>query len=434
MTTSGSAFDPAVDRQKILDLASAHVIPGRISSFADLGISIVMGKRAGYRFWDVDGREFMDFHINGGTFNLGHRNPELIRLLRESLDDLDMGNHHFPSVARARLGEKLSRLSPGGKCKYVVYTAGAGEANDVAVKSARAATGRRKIVAPEFAYHGRTILSGALGEDSHARYFRSDYPDECVKVPFLDLDALEAALRRRDVAAVMMETIPAAYGFPSVDDGYLPAVKRLCERYGSLYICDEVQTGFGRTGRLWGIECWNVEPDIMVIGKGMSGGLYPIAAALLSESAGRWLIENGWGHVSTFGGSEIGAALASHVVDRCSDPATLSHAVAMSDYLNAGFIDIQKRHPYLLEVRRKGLVMSVKLDHPNGAAHMMKTLYDNGVWTIYSPFDAAALQWNPGLLVDAAYCDEALERFERAVRAAESVAGSREPVSFLRAS
>ena len=84
----------------------------------------MMGKREGYRFWDVDGREFMDFHINGGTYNLGHRNPDLIRLLRESLDELDMGNHHFPSVARARLAEKLSRLSPGGKCKYVVYTSG----------------------------------------------------------------------------------------------------------------------------------------------------------------------------------------------------------------------------------------------------------------------------------------------------------------------
>ena len=84
----------------------------------------------------------------------------------------------------------------------------------------------------------------------------------------------------------MMETIPAAYGFPRIPDGYLQGVKRLCEQYGSLYICDEVQTGFGRTGKLWGIECWNVEPDIMVIGKGMSGGLYPMAAALLSEKAG----------------------------------------------------------------------------------------------------------------------------------------------------
>src|SRR5262245_1832767 len=114
MSERDAASGLPVDRQQILDLAYEHVIPGRITSLGRLGISIMMGKREGYRFWDVDGREFMDFHINGGTYNLGHRNPDLIRLLRDSLDELDMGNHHFPSVARARLGEKLSRLLPGG--------------------------------------------------------------------------------------------------------------------------------------------------------------------------------------------------------------------------------------------------------------------------------------------------------------------------------
>ena len=142
----------------------------------------MMGKREGYRFRDLDGREFMDFHLNGSTYNLGHRNPELIRLLRES-SIIWTWAIILSSVARALLAEKLSRLSPGGKCKYVVYTAGAGEANDVAVKSARATTGRRKIVAPEFAYHGRTILSGALGEDSHARYFHSDYLKNASRCP-----------------------------------------------------------------------------------------------------------------------------------------------------------------------------------------------------------------------------------------------------------
>jgi len=251
---------------------------------------------------------------------------------------------------------------------------------------------RRKIAAPEFAYHGRTILSGALGEDSHARYFHSDYPDECIKVPFHDLDAMEDALKSRDVAAVMMETIPAAYGFPIIDDGYLPGVKRLCERYGSLYICDEVQTGFGRTGRLWGIECWGVEPDILVIGKGLSGGVYPIAATLLTAKTGHWLKENGFGHVSTFGGAEVGCLVASEVLDRCSDVVTLAKVTTIADYFVSGFRHIQERHPYLLEIRSKGLVMGLKFDNRNGAVHMQKALYDNGVWTIYSPFDAAVLQ------------------------------------------
>jgi len=430
----GNEAGMSILKQQILNLAQQHQWPGRLDTFAGMGVSIVLGRRDGYRFWDLDGREFMDFHINGGVYNLGHRNPELIQVLRDALDRVDIGNHHFPSVSGARLAEKLSRLSPGGKCQYVVFTSGASEANDVAVKSARAATGRRKIVAPEFAYHGRTIMSGALGEDTHARYFHSDYPDECIRVPFHDLKAMEAALKGRDVAAVIMETIPACYGFPPLADDWLPGVKRLCEQYGSLYIADEVQTGFGRTGKLWGVECWGVEPDILVTGKGTSGGLYPIAATLLSAKAGAWLKENGFGHVSTFGGAELGAAVSSVVLDRCNDPATLAHALRMAEYFVAGFRHIQQRHPFLLEIWSKGLVMGLKFNNRNGGAHMQKALYDHGVWTIYSPFDAAVLQWNPGLLVDTAYCDEALERFERAIAVAERLPDDRAPISFLRAS
>lgn len=421
-------------KRRALQLSHDHVVPGRIDKFAEFGISLVMGTREGFRFRDMDGREYMDFHLNGGVFSLGHRNPDLIRVLREALDEFDIGNHHFPSAARADLAAKLCRLSPGGKAKYVVFCSGGSEANDVAVKSARFATGRRKIVALEVAYHGRTILSGALGEDSHARYFHGDYPGECIKVPFNDLPAMESALMNRDVAAVIMETIPATYGFPMLDDGYLPGVKRLCERYGSLYICDEVQTGLGRTGKLWGIECWSIEPDILVTAKGTSGGLYPIAATLLSERAGGWLKQNGWGHVSTFGGAEVGCVVLSRVLDMCNAPATLANATAISDYLYRGFAAIQQRHPWLVEIRRKGLVMGLGFDHPNGAVHMMKALYDNGIWAIFSSFDSSVLQWKPGLLVDQAYCDEALEKFERALPVAVA-AGSRggHKTSFLRA-
>ena len=97
--------------------------------------------------------------------------------------------------------------------------------------------------------------------------------------------------------------------------GYLPALKELCETYGALYIADEVQTGLGRTGRLWGVETFGVKPDILVTGKGLSGGIYPIAATVISDRAGGWLREYGWGHVSTFGGSELGCRVAETVLD-----------------------------------------------------------------------------------------------------------------------
>ena len=404
-------------KARVLRAAFEHLIPGRVQGFHELGVDLVMGKREGYRFWDIDGQEYLDFHLNGGVFTLGHRNPELVALLRASLEALDIGNHHFPSVARAELAETLARLAPGD-LPYTVFASGGSEAIDVAIKSARYATRRRKIVALDVAYHGRTGLSGAAGDDATAVFFNSDSPD-FLKVPFEDLPALEKVLAREDVAAVLIETIPATHGFitPSMD--YLPRIKALCERYGSLFIADEVQAGMGRTGRLWAISIWNVTPDILVTAKGLSGGLYPMAATLLSRRVGSWLSENGWGHVSSFGGAEVGCALAKRVLEICSDPKNLGHALKISDYLGAGLRDIQNRHPYLCAVHRQGLVIGLQFDSARGGVDMMKALYDRGLWAIFAGFNSSILQFKPGFLVDTQYCDEALARVQDAIRVAE---------------
>ena len=136
--------------------------------------------------------------------------------MREALETLDVGNHHFPSEARGVLAEKLARLTPGD-LHYSVFTPSGSEANDVAIKTARHATGRRKIVAFEMGFHGASGLSGAAGEDTNARFFNSDFPDDFIRIPFNDLDALESALRGRDVAAFLAEPLPATFGFPVPD-------------------------------------------------------------------------------------------------------------------------------------------------------------------------------------------------------------------------
>lgn len=406
-------------KRRVLNLSHQYVIPGRVEAFHMFGIDLVIGKRDGYRMWDLDGHELMDFHLNGGTFNVGHRHPEIMKALNEALAELDIGNHHFPSEARANLAEKLAGVTG---LHYTVYASGGSEANDIAIKSSRRFTGRRKIVGIEAGYHGRTGLSGAAGDDSTARYFHSDYPDEFIKVPFDDLDAMEKALAAEDVAAVVMETIPATCGFPVPSDNYLPGVKRLCEQYGTLYVADEVQTGLGRTGHLWGVEAWGVKPDILVTGKGLSGGMYPVAATVMKKDVGAWLKDNGWGHVSTFGGAEIGCHIGARVIDICNDPAALDNAKIIADYLGKGLSEIRQRHPYLIEIRQKGLIIGLKFDDPNGAVQMMKALYDKGIWAIFAGFDLSVLQFKPGLLIDTAYCDEALERFEAAIKVAEKTA------------
>jgi putrescine aminotransferase len=404
----------SAEKDRILKLSYDHVIPGRVQTLKGLGIPLVIERREGYYIWDMDGHRLIDLHLNGGTFNLGHRNPEIVEVMVKAVQELDIGNHHFPSRARAELAEMLARLTPGD-LTYSVFASGGSEAVDIAIKSARWATGRRKVAGLAAGYHGRSGLSGAAGDDSAARFFLSDYPEEFIKVPFNDLEAMGDAFSSHDIAAVIMETIPATSGFPIPVPGYLPGVKALCEKHGALYIADEVQTGLGRTGYLWAVEGYGVEPDILVTSKGLSGGMYPIGAAVLNRRAGGWLMENAWGHVSTFGGAEVGCKVAMKVLEISSRPEVLDNTLKMSEYLNNGFVEIMQRHPFLKEVRRSGLVMGLKFDHETGALTMSKALYDQGIWAMFSGFDLSVLQCKPGLLIDEKLCDEILERFEAAI-------------------
>jgi acetylornithine/succinyldiaminopimelate/putrescine aminotransferase/Ser/Thr protein kinase RdoA (MazF antagonist) len=403
-------------KKSIVESAHEHLYPGRIEKFHGGGIDLVPGKREGYRLWDVDGRELLDLHLNGGTFNLGHRNPDLIQTLNKASADWDIGNHHFPSEPKAKLAQALINATPGDM-KYVVLTTSGSEANDVAVKSARFATGRRKIVALEMAYHGRTGFSGAAGDDENALYFDSAYPEEFIKVPFNDLTAMEKALAGRDVALVMMETLPATFGFPVPHDDYLPGVKQLCEKYGTLYLADEVQTGLGRTGKPWAVDLWNVKPDMLVTGKGLSGGVYPIAALVLSQDAGKWLELDGnpWGHVSTFGGSDLGCIVALQALDMSISKDTLANVQTHAKYLRAGLEALKSRFPFFESIRQQGLVMGLKFSDPMMGTGMMRAFFENGIWAIAAGFDQSVVQFKPGLLIDKAYCDELLARVENSL-------------------
>jgi acetylornithine/succinyldiaminopimelate/putrescine aminotransferase len=386
-----------------------------VRTFEAAGAAPVMGRREGHYFWDLDGRRLFDAHINGGTFNLGHRHPEVVAALREALETYDIGNHHLASGPRAQLAEALARCMPGD-LRYAVFAAGGGEAVDVAIRSARKATGRRRIVSIRGGYHGHTGLAINAGDVEQARYFLSEAPaGEFVPVAWNDLDAVREALHGGDVAAVLLETIPATLGFPLPAPGYLAGVKRLCEEHGALYLADEVQTGLGRTGALWAVEGHGVEPDVLITGKGLSGGMYPIAAAVLSERAAGWLVDNGWGHVSTFGGSEIGCVVGLKVLEIVQRPDVVANARAMAARLADHLAAIRERRRFLAEVRQSGLVIGLRFGHPLGGPLMMAAAYEVGLWAFAAGFDRSVLQFKPSLLVDAAATDEAASLLEDAI-------------------
>lgn len=395
---SGSGYG-FTSKQDILEASIDCWNPDKTQFWLDEGIDLVMGEREGYRFTDVDGHELIDVHLNGGTFNLGHRNPEIIATLVEALGSVDIGNHHFPAPGRTALAKKLLEVAPGTFSK-VVFGSSGGEVVDVAIKSARFATGRRKIVSIAKAFHGHTGLAINTGDERFLRMFNCAEPNEFVHVPFNDLDSMEQALSGNDVAAVIMETIPATYGFPMPHEGYLAKVKSLCERHGALYIADEVQTGLGRTRDLWCIQHHGVEPDILITSKGLSGGIYPISAVLLNEQAGGWLSEDGFAHMGTFGGSELGCPVALKVLEITMRPETRGNVATLESFFSKSFASIQADYPdTLLEVRQDGVIGGLVFSGDETAVRVSKLLYDRGVWAIFSTLDKAVLQFKAGILM-----------------------------------
>jgi acetylornithine/succinyldiaminopimelate/putrescine aminotransferase len=310
------------------------------------------------------------------------------------MDHFDIGNHHFPSLMRTKLAEKLAEVTPPG-LHYSIYGSGGAEAIDIALKTARHATQRRKIISIQRCYHGHTGLAEQTGDQRFSKLFLSEGdPNEMVQVPFNDWEAMEAAIRVGDAACVIMETIPATYGFPMPQEGYLQAIRQACERAGTLYIADEVQTGLMRCGEMWGVDTYGVVPDILVTGKGLSGGMYPIAAVVANERAAAWLKEDGFGHMSTFGGSELGCIAALKVIEICQRPETRSIVHYIADYFRKGLARVQAQYPdFFVGIRQRGVVMGLEFNHEKGAMHVMKALYDNGVWAIFSTLDPRVLQF-----------------------------------------
>ncbi|WP_257008207.1 class-III pyridoxal-phosphate-dependent aminotransferase [Bacillus sp. FJAT-45350] len=395
--------------------------PGKTRQWQEDGIDFVMGKREGYYVYDMHGKRLMNLHLNGGTFNLGHRNPEIIETLTEALDYFDLGNHHFPSIGRAKLSEALAKTTPDS-VRYSIFASGGSEAIDAAIKCSRYATKRKKVVSIQNGYHGHSGLAVSLGHVRYSGPFLSEgEPGLFIQVPFNDLDAMESALKEENVACVVIETVPATYGFPMPNPRYLKRVKELCERYGTLYVADEVQTGLMRSGKMWGIEHYSVQPDILVTAKGLSGGIYPIAATIVSEQAGGWMHEDGLAHISTFGGSELGCIVASKVLEISSRPEVIKNVEYVSRYLRTGLERIKETYSdYFVGIRQLGVIMGLEFREKDSAKDVMRELYKNGVWAIYSMLDTKVLQFKPGLLLDKEYCDDLLERCEKSIKEAAS--------------
>jgi acetylornithine/succinyldiaminopimelate/putrescine aminotransferase len=399
-----------------------HVSSGKAAFFAQYGMDFVPGQREGVYLWDVDGeKRLINCHCNGGVFNLGHRHPIVVDTLKRALDGLDIGNHHLLSEQRAALAQRLAELAPGD-LPYSVFAAGGGEAIDFALKLARAHTRRPGIISAQGGYHGHTGLALAAGDLQYRAPF-GPMPPGFVQVPFGDVAAVATAMDD-DTAAVILETVPATQGMPVAPPDYFAELRALCDRRGVILIVDEVQSGLGRTGKVWAIEHWadparpgfSVEPDILVTGKGLSGGVYPIAATCYRGMLNPFMHANPFIHVSTFGGAEIGCAVALAVLKLTAEETFLKRVNELAERFATGFSQLQERYPEtLIGVRQLGLMVGLVLPDPTCGPLMTKLLYEEGVLAIYANNDPRVLQFLPPLIMDDLEAEEVLGALDRAL-------------------
>jgi acetylornithine/succinyldiaminopimelate/putrescine aminotransferase len=388
----------AEPKDQITEKFARHVSSGKVKFFKDAGVDFVLGRREGIYMYDVDGtRKLINCNSNGGVFNLGHRNPEVIAALKEAMEELDIGTHHTVSEHRARLAERLARISPGD-VNRVVFGVSGGEVVDTAIKLARGHTKRPGIVSAVGAYHGHTGFALPAGDEQYSKPFEPLVPGY-THVSFGDLEALDKVVDD-STAAVIFETIPATLGIAVPPEDFFAGVRSICDERGAVMIIDEVQTGLGRCGAYWGIDTYGVVPDIIVTAKGLSGGVYPVTATLYRDELNPFLDENPFIHISTFGGPELGCYASLKVLDILEEPGFLEHVREMADFFAKGFAALKKKHPdVLVEVRQRGMMMGLKMVNEMCGPLMTVVGLDNGIFTVYANNDTSVSQILPPLII-----------------------------------
>ncbi len=418
MSLAGREKKTSPSKKESIQNFSEHVSSGKVAFFEKYGMPFIMGSRDGCYLGDLDGKKrLFNLHCNGGVFNLGHRNQELIDVLKQGFDTLDIGNGHLMSKARADLAKRIADLMPED-LNYTVFGVGGGEAVDLALKVARAYTGREKIISAKGGYHGHTGLAMAAGDEKYRVPFGPQMPG-FVQVLFGDKDALAAEIDT-DTAGVILETVPATLGIAVPPEGYLPAVRELCSDRGALLIIDEVQTGLGRTGKLWGFEHFDIVPDIVVLGKGLSGGIYPITATVIRTPLETIFHEDPFIHVSTFGGAEVGCLVAKRVLEISSNPEFMAHVNELARAFDQGVEKLRKKHSrFLMGLRQLGLMMGLELKDELSGPVLSKTAYDHYLLMVYANNDPSICQMLPPLIMKLEDVDLVMERLDKAIGAAK---------------
>jgi acetylornithine aminotransferase/acetylornithine/N-succinyldiaminopimelate aminotransferase len=371
---------------------------------------MVIERGEGCRVWDVEGNEYLDMIAGIAVTSLGHSSPVVQRALSEQASTLIHVSNLYYSIPQLRLAELLTSHSPFDR---VFFCNSGAEANEAAIKIARKWGKRHRdgayaIITAEHAFHGRTLATvTATGKEAYIRPF-TPLPEGFPHVPFNDMDALERAVDD-STAAVLLEPIQGESGVHVATENYLRDVRDFCRDKNLLFMLDEVQTGIGRLGTLFGFERWGVEPDVATLAKGLGGGV-PIGAVLAKEEAA--VFEPG-DHGSTFGGNPLMCHVAFEVVSYILENDVLGNVQRVGAHLKRGLEALKREQPLIETVRGDGLLLAVDLTVER-APDVSRLGLDEGI--LLNATGPTTIRFAPALTLTQAEADEAIQKFAAALK------------------
>lgn len=386
-----------------------------------------------------DGTEYLDFTSGIAVISTGHCHPRVVEAIREQAGKFihaQVNCYRHPLLEQ--LASRLADIAPEGIDSFFFSNSGA-EATEAAVKLARQATGRQNIIVMDGAFHGRTMQTMAMTTSKTG--YRSGYqplPAGVFVSPFprafewgiseessveRALIGLRSLLARQtapsETAAVVMEPVLGEGGYVAAPSGFMRGVRSVCDEHGILFVVDEVQSGFGRTGKMFAVEHSRVRPDVVVMAKGIASG-FPISAIGASaELMSRWPTGS---HGGTYGGNPIGCAAALTTIDVIIEEGLVTNAAERGAQLLAGLAELQVDHPVLADVRGTGLMVAAELRSPSGAPDAQRTsavighcLAESQVLFMSCGTNGNIVRWMPPLVVSAGEIDRALDAFAAAL-------------------
>lgn len=398
----------------------------------------VMAYGRGSEVWDVDGKRYIDFTTGIAVTNTGHSHPAVVQAIKDQADKfLHMSGTDFYYPAEIELAERLNRLAPMSGPTKVFFTNSGAESIEAAMKLSRYFTGRTRFLAFYGAFHGRTYGALSLTASktiqrrgfaplvpgvSHAIYpntFRNPWPGlepGQAALDYIEDRLFKTAVPPEEVAAIVVEPIQGEGGYLVPPPNFLPGLRRICDQHGILLVLDEVQTGMGRTGKLFACEHWGVEPDILCLAKGIASGL-PLGAVIARSEIMTW---PPGAHASTFGGNPVACAAALATLDLLEDE--LIHMAAETGaYLTERLTAMLKTYPQIGDVRGKGLMTAVEIvtdqetNEPNPQLRNLieERAFEHGLLLIGCGVNG--IRFIPALNIPRPLLDEGLAIFERSL-------------------